>query len=210
MYKYLFALLLSFAFVPAATAQTTDEDARDDLDYYSTRNQERTRAARAPKFTDNLWYGTGAQLGFSSNGFSSFFNIGLSPIVGYKINNFLSVGPRASFSYNRYTQELGGGNELKEGFFTYSVGPFVRARVYRGFFVHGEYSIVNEVIDFDSANDFAPIRRTRAIPFAGGGLSQGGGPGQTGFEILILFRLTQPDMINESPFEFRTGVNYNF
>jgi len=64
------------------------------------------------------------------------------------------------------------------------------------------------VLNFDSNGD--AVRTTRAIPFLGGGLSQGGGPGAAGFEILILFRLSAADQIGDAPFEIRSGINFNF
>ena len=192
----------------AMYAQRTEEDARDDLDY--------TRSSQRPQFdrrNNSFWFGTGAQLGFVGGNNTSFFNVGLTPIVGYKINNILSVGPRGGFAYNRYRQDgFGGSAGIKTGYFTWSLGAFTRAKVFRGFFAHAEYSLVNEVDGFtqNASGDIEPVRSTRAIPFLGAGLSQGGGPGTVGFEILILFRLTQPETINDSPYEFRTGINYNF
>lgn len=209
MQKSILFLLLALMTCSGAYAQTTDEQAKDDLDYYNNK--------RDNSFSDGggqFWYGTGALLGFSSNTFRSNFVIGLTPMVGYKINNFLSVGPRGSVAYNRFRQDLGRGDEIKEGYITWSAGAFLRGKVYRGFFIHGEYSLVNEVIDFsrisNNPSDFEPIRTTRAIPFLGAGLSQGGGPGAAGYELMVLFRLTGSEFVNESPFEFRTGLNWNF
>ncbi len=193
----------------SAFAQTTEEEARDDLDY--TRAPQRERFDRR---NNNFWYGTGAQLGFAGGNGQSFFNIGLTPIVGYKINEIFSVGPRGSFVYNRFKQDgFRGSPEIKEGYFTWSLGAFGRAKIFRGIFAHVEYSLVNEVDGFTSvgsSGDVETVRSTRAIPFLGAGLQQGGGPGGAGFEILILFRLNQPETINDSPYELRTGVNFNF
>lgn len=196
-------LLLSFAVVTVAFAQTREDEASEDLDYYQGNNRQQRNTNGG-----DIWYGAGAQLGFQGGNNQSFFQIGLSPIVGYKLNNFLSVGPRASINYNSFRFDPGfGAPEQKNRFFTWSAGLFARARVFRGFFAHAEYSLVSDV---DVFTDGSENRVTRALPFLGGGLSQGGGPGAAGFEILVLFRLTQPDRLNDSPFEFRTGFNYNF
>lgn len=203
----LFLFLAFFALSFSLSAQrTTEEEARDDLDYYN-RDNDRAQQQRGDTFGENLWFGTGAQLGFSGGNNTSFFQIGLSPIVGYKVNNFLSVGPRGSFVYNSYKEDFGNG-EFKANFATWSAGAFARAKVFLPFFVHAEYSIINEVQNFDANGD--AIRRTRAVPFVGGGISQGGGTRAVGFEMLLLFRLSQADQIGDSPFEFRTGINYNF
>lgn len=212
MYRKIFlALLFVGALSATATAQTTEEQARQDLDYYSS-SEER---ARDNAGGGDIWWGTGAILGFNSNNFESIFRIGLTPIVGYKINNILSIGPRGSFTYTAYRQSFSGGAaDLKANFFEWSVGPFARAKVFNfggggnQIFVHAEYNLNNEVTAFDANDD--PIRRTRAIPFLGAGLNQGGGPGAGGFEILVLFRLSSADQIGDRPFEFRTGFNFNF
>ena len=198
-----FLLLLALALLPTlAYAQTTpEEEAEDDLDYYNNRNTVVDRRGDSP-----IWYGTGAQLGFAATSFQSNFLIGLSPIVGYKLNNFLSVGPRGSITYNRFRDDR---FDFKEGYFEWELGAFARAMVFRGFFAHVEYNLLNEVDIFSNGRDLETVRRTRAVPFAGGGINQGGGPGGVGFEVLILFRLTQSDVINDSPFQFRTGINFN-
>lgn len=209
MLKQSYLLLLAlFTFSFGVYAQGNTEDAaRDDLDYYNNGNDQ-AREQRGETFGENIWFGTGAQLGFQGGNNTSFFQIGLSPIVGYKINNFLSVGPRGSFSYNSYKEDFGNG-EFKAKFVTWSAGAFARAKVIYPFFVHAEYSLLNEVQNFDANGD--AVRRTRAVPFLGGGISQGGGQGGgVGYEILILFRLSQADQIGDSPFEFRTGLNFNF
>lgn len=206
--QYFFLLLAIFTVSASLLAQgNTEEKAREDLDYYNSGN-DRPANQRGATFGENLWFGTGAQLGFQGGNFTSFFQIGLSPIVGYKVNNFLSVGPRGSFLYNSYKEDFGNGDPFKAKFVTWSAGAFARAKVFFPFFVHAEYSLLNEVQNFDVNGD--PVRRTRAIPFLGGGISQGGVDGGVGYEILILFRLSQADQIGDSPFELRTGVNFNF
>jgi len=207
MRNLLFLLLLfvcSFSVAAQGTPTEEEEEAKDDLEYYSTAND---REKEESSFSGQLWYGAGAQLGFSSNQFTSFFQIGLSPIVGYKINNFLSVGPRGGIAYNAYRIENGSPDRTKVNFWTWQAGLFARAKIYQPFFAHVEYSLVSDVVRFDANDD--PINETRAIPFLGGGISQGG-PGAAGYEIMILFRLSQADRIGDSPFDIRTGLNFNF
>lgn len=205
--QYLFLLLLCACSLATYAQGTTEEEAKEDLDYYNTDNDRSRFDERGDDFGSNLWYGAGAQLGFSGGNNSSFFQIGLSPIVGYKLNNFLSVGPRGSFAYNsfRFATNVG---DVRENFVTWSAGAFARARVAGQFFAHAEYSLVNERLQNFQTGELEGI--TRAIPFLGGGISQGGGPGAAGFEILILFRLSGTDRIGDSPFEFRSGINFNF
>jgi hypothetical protein len=211
MLKQSFFLLLFCTLSLAVNAQggTTEEQAKDDLDYYDNTN-DRVRDQRGDTFGSNLWYGAGAQLGFSGGNNQSFFQIGLSPIVGYKINNIISVGPRGSVAYNsfKYTTNVG---DVKENFVTWSAGAFARAKVFGQFFVHAEYSLVNERESVEDTMGALEIKAiTRPIPFLGAGISQGGGIGAAGFEILVLFRLSGSDRIGDSPYEFRSGLNFNF
>jgi len=208
MFKQTLILLLLCTFSLAVNAQgrTTEDEAKNDLDYYNSKN-DRVRNDRGDTFGSNLWYGAGAQLGFQGGNNQSFFQIGLSPIIGYKLNNVISIGPRGSISYNSFKFATASG-DVTENFFTWSAGPFVRARVFGQFFAHAEYSLVNERQRNFQTGELDGV--TRAIPFLGGGISQGGGPGAAGFEILILFRLSGADRIGDSPFEFRSGLNFNF
>jgi len=209
--QYLFLLLLCTCSLTAFAQGTTEEEAKEDLDYYNTDNDRSRFDERGEDFGSNLWYGAGAQLGFSGGNNSSFFQIGLSPIIGYKLNNFLSVGPRGSFAYNsiKFIDNTG---EQKDNFVTWSAGAFTRAKVIGQFFVHAEYSLVNEREFVINPTTFRQELQsvTRAIPYLGAGLSQGGGVGAAGFEFMVLFRLTQAERIGDSPFEFRSGINFNF
>lgn len=203
--KFLFAFLLTASLVPTLSAQTTEDRARDDLDYYSDRQPVNQLD---DDFRSRIWWGTGAQLAFQGGNASNIFQIGISPTVGYKVNNFLSFGPRGSVLYNAYRFDNRNGTRDRFNFFTWSAGLFGRGQIFRQFFVHAEYSLLNEAISFRGSDEV--VRTTRAIPFLGGGLSQGGGPGQMGFEFMVLFRLTQADQINDAPFEIRSGINVNF
>ncbi|OAV42808.1 hypothetical protein [Lewinella sp. 4G2] len=202
----LFLLLLIFSCSTTAFAQTSEEEAQDDLDYYNNSTTSDYSGDRSGK----LWYGTGAILGFNSNTVQSNFVLGLTPIVGYKLNNWLSVGPRAGITYNRIRfASFNSAPDEKYSFIEWSAGPFARALVYRGIFVHAEYSVTSEATGIDQ-NTNEVVKSTRFTPFLGAGLQQGGGIGATGFEVLILFRLSQAELIGDRPFEIRTGINYNF
>lgn len=208
MIRLLLILLTVLTTTTAASAQTDrEQSARDDLDYY--RGNDRRPATRNSGLRDNLWYGAGAQLGFQGGNSQSFFQIGLSPIVGYKVTDFLSFGPRGSVVYNSFAYDTFNGDRVRERWASWSAGLFGRVRVFQQFFAHAEYDLVSDVDLFDRGTN-RRIRTTRVIPFLGGGYSQGGGPGSVGFEIMILFRLTPRDRLNDQPFEIRSGLNYNF
>lgn len=207
-FKSLFLLLMAFtltALTLSAQGRTEDE-AREELDYYRTDREPANFGA------GSLWYGGGFQLGFSSNSFESIFQIGISPMVGYKVTPWFSIGPRASVLYNAYSFNVGNDRE-SSNFFTYSGGVFARAKAFQQFFAHAEYNLENDVIGLNPTT-FDPIRRTRGVPYIGAGFVQGGGGfqggGGVGFEIMILFPLIEREFINDSPYIIRSGINVNF
>ncbi|NJB86631.1 hypothetical protein GGR26_002408 [Lewinella marina] len=203
-----FLLLLSlFLLSDFAHAQTREDQARDDLSYGG--NARRVQENQG----GDIWYGAGATIGFQANSYSSSFRIGVAPMAGYKVNNFLSVGPRVSLIYNAFRYDGGfNGSDFRDKSLTWAAGLFTRAKIYRGFFAHAEYSLLSEKEFYQDpgTGNIADRRITRAIPFLGAGLSQGGGVGSTGFEILILFRVSQRERLNDAPYEIRSGINYNF
>lgn len=160
-------------------------------------------------FAHKLWYGGGFNLGFSGNSFQSLFQLGISPMVGYKITEAFSIGPRASVQYN-YFRINDGGRVLKASPITWSAGAFTRYKVLQNFFAHGEIAYQNELVSFNtSGNELIPIRRTRTSYFLGAGYNSGNGI--LGYEIYLLYNLNLPaNLINTSPIDFRIGFTYNF
>lgn len=204
MNRYFYLLLCSFLAFSAATAQTAEERARQDLDYYSDKDE---RSPRSERFSDNLWFGGGAQLAFQSNSFENIFVIGLSPMVGYKVTEAFSIGPRFSANYNAYRQRTSG-NDFKSKFVTWSAGAFARMKAFQQFFAHAEYSLESDVIGFNASSG-DPIRRNRSVPYLGAGYTSGFGGLSS--EVLLLFRLNQDSQfIQDAPFIIRFGFNYNF
>lgn len=194
-----------FCFSLSLAAQTTndkEEAAKDDLDYYSA---EASSASRPERFSDNLWFGGGTQLGFQSNNLASFFIIGLSPMAGYKVTNSLSFGPRVSLNYNAYRCSA---NNIKANYLTWEAGMFARMKVFNQFFGHAEYTLESRRLQSSTCSE--PIKQVRSVPYVGIGYTTGfdGAPGS---EVLLLFRLNKSGPnIFESPYVFRAGFNYNF
>ncbi|MGB3546256.1 MAG: hypothetical protein WBA17_04740 [Saprospiraceae bacterium] len=206
-YRILTSLLfvLAFFFVaPDLSAQFTPSGSRDN----DRREERRTSNARSDsgRLLDDLWFGGGAVLAYQGGNFGSLFQIGITPMVGYKFVDFLSVGPRVSYVYNALRQETFNGTN-KSNYSTYSAGMFARAKIIPAIFAHIEYSFESQVIGF--LND-QPVRSNRGVPYVGAGYQSGGGPGQVGFELSLLFNLNNDDSNFRSPYDFRAGINYNF
>ncbi|MCB0556580.1 MAG: hypothetical protein KDD02_23750 [Phaeodactylibacter sp.] len=163
-------------------------------------------------FASKLWYGGGFTLGFSGNNFESVFQFGLSPIVGYKITENFSVGPRASLVYIYYKAETGTIDGVEStNLLNYGIGAFARYKIARTIFAHVEYGFDNEVstLGYNSiSRKWEVNRRLNNNAYIGGGYNDGNGV--WGYEIYLLYNLIQDDTSLNLPFDIRFGVTYNF
>lgn len=165
-------------------------------------------------FVKNLWYGAGGSLGYRSNNFQSLFNIGVSPMVGYKIIPNLSVGPRVGVTY--LSQRFNTGNNIfRFNSWNFEYGLFARYRVIPVAFVHVEYG--QESIGFSDGRTFKPgsndqlesFREVRPYTYVGAGYQSEMG-GVWGYEFVLLFDVQSQPFDGRPPFFFRGGINYNF
>ena len=82
-----------------------------------------------------LFIGGSASLGFqSSRYYGNYFNIGASPLVGYKITRYLAVGP--GLIYQFYNM---GGYKVHD----YGLKGFGQVTIYKSILAHFEHSVVN-------------------------------------------------------------------
>ena len=167
-------------------------------------------------FASKLWYGAGGSLGFNSFNGQSDFNIGISPMVGYKIIEPISVGLRTELDYY-YSKIIGVGNNLKYQSLSYGVGPFTRARFWRLFF-HGEYMYENQARPYDENNrgpflDPDDDTKIQSFRFPQDKLNIGLGYNSgeiLSFEAYILYNVLTDLQDNESPWDIRFGLTYQF
>ena len=160
-------------------------------------------------FKHRLWYGGGFTLGFSGANNSSVFQLGVSPMVGYKITPDFSIGPRLSILYTYYRLEVFPGDVQSQDPLSFGFGAFSRYKVYQSFFAHVEYEFENEANFVLINGDLAVLRREQNNLFVGGGYNSSAG-GPFGYEILLLYNLLLPENTVEVPFSFRIGFTYNF
>jgi hypothetical protein len=154
-------------------------------------------------FTSKLWYGGGLQLGGGSFGGSNVFTFGVSPMVGYKILPFLSVGPRASFAISSIKEPGFKATSL----YNVELGAFLRVKAFRGFFLQGELSNewVQNPIGFGEKENL-----TRFNQYVGVGYNFGnGGWGQ---EIGIFYNFAIANDINsfQNPIGYRIAFTNRF
>lgn len=158
------------------------------------------------RFADHLWYGGSFVLGFGGSSFQSLFQVGISPMVGYKITPAFSIGPRASATYN-YFRSNANGQRSSVSAVTWSGGVFARAKIIPIIFGHVEYSYESQLIGVTA--DGEAIRRNRGNAYVGLGYTQPNERG-LGYEILILLNVNQADYDVDDRWKYRLGFNYNF
>jgi hypothetical protein len=173
------------------------------------------------RFVDRLWYGGGFILGLSGSQNSSLFAIGISPMVGYKIFDELSIGPRISYEYNAYRVSISPNEVAKANPSSYAAGLFSRFKFLdfgnANIFTHVEFELESEgnisdqngFIRLDRDNQIIVDRVQRENFYVGAGYNSSGG-GPWGFELLILYNVNEAENSIRSPINFRAGFTYNF
>ena len=178
----------------------------------STKKRKRPDPDRVEtKFVDNLWYGGGFGLGFYGGNISGVqsqqFFISVSPMVGYKVTDFLSFGPRLEIGYlnARYDDNV---EIYKSNSLNYGIGVFSRAKFLNVLFGHIEYSYLNQEVTTGIANRELITRREDDTQFLIGLGYHSGYP--FGSEISILYDLQAPEDTVDLPIILRFGFNYKF
>lgn len=153
-----------------------------------------------------LWYGGGVQLGFNSYFGSNVFSFGLSPMVGYKIIEQISVGPRVEMSYASVKQS----GFKAVSLFDVDAGVFVRARVFRGLFFQGELS--NEWYQEAITGTEDKFKNQRFNQRLGAGWNFGNGQGGGASEIGVFYNFALANDVDsyENPLGYRFAFTWNF
>lgn len=147
---------------------------------------------------DNVYIGGGVGLGFSSNTYGSNFNIGITPEIGYSLNNWLDAGISLNLNYYSYNYGYTGGGTTKQRSFNYGGGVYLRAYPLQEFFiqVQPEYNFISTKL----TNTFnsGVLRLNQKAPSFLVGLGYGRRiVGQSGFYTAILLDVGQD---NSSPY----------
>lgn len=175
-------------------------------------------------FTQRLWYGADISIQFPRTGFSvnsdsytgNLIFIGISPMAGFKVTDYFSVGPRIEFNYQtaRFEKFPSGSslpNELKSKATNVGVGVFGRLKILQTYFIHLEYQRLGESIatgvDFDT-NELINERVWDDHYYAGAGYSSSFGA--IGFQASLLWDFSQEFSANNIPIVYRAGLNYKF
>ncbi len=148
---------------------------------------------------DRIVTGGGFGLGFGP--VQDFVSV--SPIIGYSITRRFLVGTGFTYRYTKYKMTV-----PNISFNDFSVNPFARFNVYRGFFIQGEYEHLN--YEYLVGNG-EKSRQTFNSVFAGGGLIQPVGNRAAMF-IMALYNFSYTPSAAlytpySSPWVIRAGVN---
>ena len=157
-------------------------------------------------FFSRLWYGGGVSLGFSGYNGASVFGFGISPMVGYKIYGPFSVGPRISLDYTSLKQQ---GYKALNVFNT-EAGLFLRAKVFRGFFLQGEIAEQWGHNIYQDYNGLYTEPNEFSNQYLGAGYNFG--DGNVGSEIGIYYNVAAANDINstQSIWQPRFGFTWKF
>lgn len=184
----------------------------------SLQSEAQTRSSRSKRppepekipLKDRLWYGGGFALGFYGGTISgiqsSEFFVGVSPMVGYKINDFLSFGPRLELNLLTGRYDLGRDVE-KLTAFNYGAGLFTRARFFEVMFGHVEYGYINQAVPYFENGEIKTDRLGSDQFLLGLGYNSGY---PFGTEIYILYDFLAPEDTVNLPITFRFGFTYKF
>jgi len=156
------------------------------------------------EFKQKLWYGGSIGLGYQSFFGESTFLFALYPMIGYKINETFSFGPRVGAAY-RHIRTTSGNTVVKYNPVEFSGALFGRAKVFNQFFGHIEYELANEKRPAATSNRL--ISSTDTNFYLGAGYTSGG---KVGSEIYVLYSFIEDDNSFESPFVIRVGLTFNF
>lgn len=176
----------------------------------SSREEHKEQKEAVP-FKQRLWYGGGLNLGFSAFNNARAFGIGVSPMVGYKFNNWLSAGPRVSVFFT--SQKFQGFKAVN--LLDTEAGVFLRARVYRGFFLQGELSSQWTQYPGDpvpGSTKLPKLTNQRPAQYIGAGYNFANGMGGPGSEIGVFYNIAIANDINayQDPLSYRFAFTWNF
>ncbi|MEP7195461.1 MAG: hypothetical protein ABI851_03015 [Saprospiraceae bacterium] len=162
---------------------------------------------------DKMWYGGGINLqlyqaALSTNVVGNIFEFGVSPIAGYKVKNWWSVGPRIEISYvgGRFSNSP---NVLKLNGFNYGFGAFTRLKFLKVIFAHIEYSTISTIyITGNVVNNRIETKREFKPHFLTG---LGYNPtGLWSYEFYIMYDFLSDPNSTQLPIQYRAGITYNF
>ncbi len=125
-------------------------------------------------------------------------------MVGYKLSENFSVGPRVGFDYS-FKQINFNGQRYRFHPVEWSVGAFARVKFFRILFAHLEYEYANEKFIVIANGQPGIVGERNNNIWVGGGYNPGG------FEFSILYNLLDNGYaLDDFPIIYRAGFTVNF
>ncbi len=210
----------------AAFAQKSKKVKKEPKDVTSSYKQSKKEKERNAIF-DKLWFGSGGALRYNKQNQFSVAQIGISPMVGYKFNSYLSAGPRLEIN-DYYIKgfavdgEVHKGNALSLGVGVFGrIKPLANASMLQGLFLHGEVGYQREVLpvissiggsnildlDADDPTKIALSKRNNVPVLLGLGYNMGM------YEIYMTWDFNRDKTTlspTELPIEYRIGLTWKF
>lgn len=180
-------------------------------------------------FIDKLWFGGMLTPSFNGNGEVNQFAVGFAPMVGYKITDKLSIGPRINLNYTHIRGTGFDGFNLetfRANLLSNSFAVFGRYKILPAIFAHVEFEnqtlenyyvsqiqtiggFFTQVARLDpSSKELLTEKTKRNNGYVGLGYTTTGG--LLNSEISVLYNFLEDPNSIRLPFEFRFGLNYNF
>ena len=153
-------------------------------------------------FAHRLYYGGMVNFSLAGGNFGNSLLMGVSPMVGFKINEIFSVGPRAQLDYLIFY--IPGPNEK---YLLWGIGGFGRAKLFNNIFAHTEYSF--EAVSYISGEQDQRVDSGTNFYLGGGYNSSITAGGGFGYEILVLYNFLEDNEF-QVPIDYRIGFTWNF
>jgi hypothetical protein len=179
------------------------------LTFMNNQLEAQSSERRSTELKDRLWYGLGLTGNYQGGSFSQTFVIGIAPMVGYKVNEKLSFGPRLSTTVSFFKSRIVTGQDQSASPLDWSFGLFGRHRIARDFFAHVEYAFQNEAFIFVDGSGLVIDREVNHAVYVGGGYSTLISD-NVGFEMSLNYYTNQPFDDFRNPLNYRFGLNYRF
>ncbi len=153
-------------------------------------------------FAHRLYYGGMINFSIAGGSYGQSLLMGVSPMLGFKINEIFSVGPRAQLDYLIFY--VPGENDK---YLLWGIGGFGRAKLFNNIFAHTEYSY--EAVSYISGEVDQRVESGTNFYLGGGYNSSIGQGGGFGYEIVILYNFLE-DNEYTVPIDYRVGFTWNF
>ncbi|MEP7266926.1 MAG: hypothetical protein ABI844_04810 [Saprospiraceae bacterium] len=212
--KLFFLIFGTLFFVSTLSSQVSSRSRKQTPAEIRRNAAAQKKAEKMKTLADHLWYGGGFGLSFSS-GYAGLpgntFTVGLSPMMGYKLNKIFSVGPRITVQYTngRFNQGIGAPVAKFNGF-DYGAGVFARAKIFPTIFAHTEIGYINYQYPtgYLTANNKLETARYGDNQFLAGLGYTSGGLFKT--EIYLLYDFLSNNQSTQLPIVYRFGITYKF